>query len=369
MKHYKLLIPGPVDAEDAVLAQMAKPILPHYGTEWVELYHQTINYLKQVFQTENDLFLLVGPGTAALDMAFGSLLAPGEKALILSNGFFGDRLVSIARACGIETTVLSSPLGQIIDPQRLRAYLRSDSDIRALALVHHETSTGVLNPLAEIAAVARERGVPIILDAVSSLGGVPLPVDEWGIDLCITVANKCLAAPPGLAPISVSPRAWEIIDRNTATHGWYLNLKTWRKYADMWAGFHPYPTTLPTNNILALRASLRCILDSELETWYARHRKAADRVRRGLEELGFEMFAPDEHASPLTTAVKAHPEFEVGDLIQFLKEKHGLLVSGGIAELAGKIFRVGHMGKAASREYTDALLGGVADFIQHRDLF
>jgi len=219
MKHYKLLIPGPVDAEDVVRAEMAKPVSPHYGAEWVEFYNQTVDYLKQVFQTENDLFLLVGPGTAALDMAFGSLLAPGEKALILSNGFFGDRLVSISQACGIEAALLSFPLGQVIDPQRVQEHLRSESDVRALALVHHETSTGVLNPLAEIAAAARERGVPIILDAVSSLGGVPLPVDELGIDLCITVANKCLAAPPGIAPISVSPRAWEGIDRNKATRG------------------------------------------------------------------------------------------------------------------------------------------------------
>ncbi len=369
MKHYKLLIPGPVDVEDEVLAEMGQPIVQHYGLEWVELYHQTLDYLKQVFQTNNDLYLLVGPGTAALDMAFGSLLARGDKAAILTDGLFGDRLDAVARACGVETAVLSFPLGEVIDPQRVREFLRSESHVRALGLVHHETSTGVLNPLAEIAAVAHERDIPIILDAVSSLGGVPLPVDELGIDLCITVANKCLAAPPGLAPISVSSRAWEIINSKDTMHGWYLNLKTWREYANLWAGWHPYPTTQPTSNILALHTSLKRILDGGLEAWHARHREAAERVRRGLEELGFEMFVPDEYASPLTTAVKARPEFDIREMMQFLKEQHSLMVSGGIAELAGKIFRVGHMGKAASSEYTDAFLRGVADFLQHRSLF
>ncbi|MFQ6016240.1 MAG: pyridoxal-phosphate-dependent aminotransferase family protein [Anaerolineae bacterium] len=368
MKSYKLMIPGPVDPTDEVLAQMALPVSPHYGPEWAELYEETIGYLKQVFQTENDLYLIVGPGSAALDAALGSLLAPGEKVLILANGFFGHRLAEISKACGLTASVLSFPLGQPISPEELASRLGEEEGIKAVAVVHHETSTGVLNPLQDIARVVHEHDLPIIVDAVSSIGGTPLPVDDWSIDLCISVANKCLEAPPGVAPISVSPRAWQLIDARSNHLRWYLNLQTWREYADKWAGFHPYPTTLPTNNVLALRASLQIILQEGLEARYERYAQAAGRVRRGLEELGFEMFVEEKYASPLTTSVKGRPGASVKEIIGFLKEEHGILISGGIEELADRIFRVGHMGKAASPEYIVAFLAGVEDFLERKGL-
>ncbi|MGQ9626117.1 MAG: pyridoxal-phosphate-dependent aminotransferase family protein [Anaerolineae bacterium] len=367
MKKLKLMIPGPVDVEEEVLMAMASPSMPHYGPDWMEIYTETIESLKKVFQTENDLFLMVAPGSGALDAALGSLLGTGEKVLIPVNGFFGRRLASIAQSYGLEVVSQEFPAGQPIQPEAVRDRLDAEEDIQAIAIVHHETSTGVLNPLQKVAAIAGEMEVPIVVDAVSSLGGVPLPVDEWGIDICVTVGNKCLETPPGLSAISISQRAWEIIEsKGSRNHGWYLNLQTWRKYAEDWATWHPYPTTLATNNILALRVSLRRILAEGLENRFSRHLQAARWVREGLRNLGFEMMVEDAFASPLTTAVKARPEVSPSELAGYLRSEHGIMISGGLEELAGKIFRVGHMGKAANRDYVLSFLFGVEDFLRYK---
>jgi alanine-glyoxylate transaminase/serine-glyoxylate transaminase/serine-pyruvate transaminase len=369
MANYKLMIPGPVDVEDEVLSEMASPVPVHYGDEWMKVYRETVDCLKRVFQTENDLFIMGGPGSAALDASFGSLLAKSEKVLIPSNGFFGQRLRAMARGYGLEVVILDFPLEQAISAAAVEAHLQKETDIQAVAVVHHETSTGILNPLPEITAVTNKAGVPIIVDAVASLGGVPLPVDEWGIDLCITVPNKCLAAPPGVSLISVSQQAWEMIEsKGDRSHGWYLNLQTWKQYATEWASWHPYPTTMATNNVLALLVSLRRLLAEGLETRYARTAKAAEMTREGLTDMGFEMFVEGPHASPLITAAKGRPGMSIAEMAQFLKYECGIMIGGGIDELAGKIFRVGHMGKAISLEYTEAFLEGVRDFFKQKGL-
>jgi alanine-glyoxylate transaminase/serine-glyoxylate transaminase/serine-pyruvate transaminase len=344
--------------EDEVLSEMASPVQAHYGDEWMKVYLETVDCLKRVFQTENDLFIVGGPGSAALDASFGSLLATGEKVLIPSNGFFGRRLRAMAGGYGLEVVPLDFPPEQAISAAAVEAHLQKEKDIQAVAVVHHETSTGVLNPLPEIAAVTNKAGVPIIVDAVASLGGVPLLVDEWGIDLCVTVSNKCLAAPPGISFISVSQRAWEMIEsKSDRSHGWYLNLQTWKQYATEWASWHPYPTTMATNKRL---------LAEGLETRYARTAKAAQMTREGLTDIGFEMFVEGPHASPLITAARGRPDMSIAEMARFLRDECSILIGGGIDELAGKIFRVGHMGRAISPAYIEAFLAGVRDFLQRK---
>ncbi len=365
MTPLKLMIPGPVDVDESVLAAMGEPVIPHYGQAWLNIYHEIISNLKDLFGTQNDICLIAGPGSAAIDAAFGSALGTGEKVLVPTNGFFGDRLGQLAAAYGLEVIQPTFPLDRPIDADALRRLLRSEPGIQALAVVHHETSTGLMNPLPDITAVAREAGILTIVDAVASLGGVPLPVDEWGVDICVTVINKCLACPPGLAPTSVSERAWQVMDQKPGRgHGWYLNLQTWKEYSINWANWHPHPTTLPTNIVLALQIGLQNILAEGPEAIYARHAWASRAVRRGLGALGFEMFVPDEHASPLTTAVRAKPEVPASQLQRFLLRERGIMVSGGIEELSGQIFRVGHMGKASSRDYVLAFLLAVEEFLR-----
>ena len=363
----KLMIPGPVDVDDDVLSAMAEPVRPHYGREWLEIYDEVIEHLKQIFVTRNDLFLMAGPGTAALDAAMGSLMRTGDKLLVAQNGFFGERMATMARGYGLDVRHVSAPLGEPIEPGAIRRALAAGPGVQAVAVVHLETSTAVLNPIQDIAAAARDFEVPVIVDAVSSLGGVPLPVDDWGIDVCVTVINKCLACPAGIAPFSVSRRAWDQVERKGERgHGWYLNLETWKEYADRWASWHPYPTTLPTNVVYALLVRLRRIMEEGLEAHFQRHLHAAQGVRAGLQRLGFELFTPEACVSPVLTAVRALPGLDVEDLLRYLIEEWQIMVSGGLGELKGRVFRVGHIGKAASQEYVDRFLAGVEAYLRLR---
>lgn len=350
--------------DDAVLEALAQPVPAHYGAEWVEVYQDVVAGLKQVFQTQNDLFLMFSPGSAALEACIGSLLAPGQRMIVGDNGFFGQRMAAIARSHGVEVVTVEAPVGRPLDPEQFAARLAEIPDVAAVGLVHHETSTGVLNPLQAVAQVAREHGVPVVVDAVSSMGGVPLPVDEWGIDLCVTVANKCLAGVTGVAPVSISERAWALIDQNPTEPGWYLNLKTWRRYAQEWTAWHPYPVTMPGNVILALQVAVHQILDRGLAQQFERHVNAARRVREGLRSLGFKMLVDDEWASPVTTAVWLPTEMSYSDLAGYLRNRHGIMISGGIADLAGQIFRVGHMGRAVEPEVVERFLRAVEAFMR-----
>jgi alanine-glyoxylate transaminase/serine-glyoxylate transaminase/serine-pyruvate transaminase len=367
LKRHMLLIPGPVDVDDEVLAVMGAQIVQHYGMEWAAIYNETVGLCKDVFRTKNDLFIMTGPGSAATETAIGSLMLPGERLMTLVNGFFSERLTHIAREHGLEAVVVEAPLGQPVTAEAVAKKLEQEPNVRAIALVHHETSTGVINPVREIAEIARRNDLPLILDAISSMGGMILPVDEWGIDLCITSSNKCLGCPPGLALISVSERAWQIVDSKDTHPGWYLNLRTWREFATKW-DWHPYPTTHPSNNILALRASLVKIMAEGLEKRYAHYARIAQAVRTGLRALGFEMFVQDEYASPLTTAVRSHSELSAAKLQELLRKEHRIFIGGGIGPLAGKIFRVGHMGASASWEGTLTFLFAVEDCMRRRGL-
>jgi len=359
------MIPGPVDVDDDVLAAMSEPVRPHYGDEWLVTYNKVIGLLKRLFATQNDLFLMTGPGTAALDAALGSLLRTGDKVLVAQNGFFGERLAAMARAYGLEVRRVTAPLGQPVEPGAVRRALAAGSGVQAVAIVHLETSTAVVNPVQGIAAAARDFEVPVIVDAVSSMGGVPLPVDEWGIDICVTVSNKCLASPAGLAPFSISQRAWDQIERKGERgHGWFLNLATWKEFSANWGSWHPYPTTQPTNVVEALLVSLTRIMEEGVEANFQRHLHAAQSVRAGLRRLGFEMFTPDAYSSPLITAVRGLPGMDVEDLRRYLIEEWQVMVSGGLDELRGKIFRVAHIGKAVSQEYVDQFLSGVEAYVQ-----
>jgi alanine-glyoxylate transaminase/serine-glyoxylate transaminase/serine-pyruvate transaminase len=363
-RHYKLFIPGPVSVDEDVLDAMSQPVMRHYGDEWLEIHNETLDLAKRVFQTQGDLFIVPGPGSAAMDMGLGSLLAMGDKIVVGINGFFGERLAAIAQSYGLEVVPFTAELGQPLAPDALREILR-EKDARAVAVVHHETATTVMNPVKLLAEVTHKAGLPILVDAISSLGGVDLPVDAWGIDVCVTATNKCLECPPGLALISISPRAWEQVDQvENRHHGWYLNLKTWRQYRADWGAWHPSPVTLPTNNIVGLRVSLRKIVAEGLEARFARFVRISRAVRKGLGNVGFEMLVPDEFASPLTTAVKARPEFPVSEMLRWLAEERGILVGGGLEQLAGKIFRVGHLGKASTREYLMDFLFSVEEFLR-----
>jgi alanine-glyoxylate transaminase/serine-glyoxylate transaminase/serine-pyruvate transaminase len=341
----------------------------HYGDEWVELYRRVTRGLARIFGTEGDVFLLFGPGRAAMEMALGSLLARDDEALMVGGGFFANLAADIARSLGVRPRRLLPDGYQPVSADAVEAELDAHPETRAVVVVHHETDLGLVNPVREICRLARERGVLTVVDAVSSLGGVPLEMDSWGIDVCVTVANKCLGGPVGVAPVAVGGAAWKAVDDGRPKPaGWYLNLSTWRRYADAWGDWHPHPATMPTSVIAGLGAALEGIVEAGLEAHLAKHAAAAGRTREGLRELGFEMLVADAWASPATTAVWALPGMDVADYHDWLRDRRRLLVGGGLGELASRLFRVGHMGVAADPAVVDLFLRATADYLLEKGL-
>jgi alanine-glyoxylate transaminase/serine-glyoxylate transaminase/serine-pyruvate transaminase len=360
-----LLIPGPVTVDDEVLDALAQPVRAHYGDEWTALYKGVVAKLKPVFRTSGDVHLLFGSGMAGVEMCLGSVLAPGDTVLIPSNGLFANRMADVARAHRLQTVTPPTPPREAITGAAVAAELDRNPEVRAIAIVHHETSIGVINEVKEIAALGRERGLLVIVDAISSLAGVELDMDAWGIDLCVAVGNKCLGGPIGVAPVAVGPRAWEAIDDGRPkSAGWYLDLATWRHFTEAWSDWHPHPVTVPTNVIQALDVAIDRVLERGLEENMRRLAAARDTVREGLREMGFEMLVPDQVASPVATAVMGLPGMDVHGYMRWLLEEHGMRVGGGFNELNGKVFRVGHIGRAGEPEVIQAYLAATADYLE-----
>ncbi|MEJ2353890.1 MAG: alanine--glyoxylate aminotransferase family protein [Anaerolineales bacterium] len=298
-----LMIPGPVQVSDEVLAAMGRAVMPHYGPRWVQIYRETQERLEHVFRTEGDVYIMPGSGSAGLDAALGSLLEPGDQCLVVVNGFFGDRLAKIARSHGAKVAEVQEEWGQPISPEAVRTALQQHSGFQALCAVHHETSTGMLNPVKEIGELARAYGIPYVVDAISSLGGEELPMDDWGIDVCVSASQKCLESPPGLALVAVGTGGWRAIDRKKGAHsGWYLNLRTWREYEQSWGDWHPYPVTLPTNLILALNVALKHLLEETLEGRVKRYARVAQILRSELKKREFTMLVEEASSASVIWA-------------------------------------------------------------------
>lgn len=360
-----LLTVGPVSPDQTVLDAMSEPVIPHYGKEWIELYTTLVAGLQEIFQTSNDLYPVTGPGSAAFEMGVGSVAAAGETVIVVNNGFFGKRAIQIAQMHGLNVVEVEAPVDVRVGAEQVRPALEANPGTVAVIVIHQDTTTGVLNDIGSIGPLAKEHGALTIVDAVSSLGAVNLPVDEWDIDICVTVANKGLGAPPGISPLSVSPRAWAVVD-SKETHGWYLNLRTWRWYVENWGDWHPYPTTVATSTARALNVAVETILDEGLQNVFKRHATVARTVRDGLREMGFAMLLPEEESSDALTAAHKLDGMDVPDYQTWLVNEHGLMISGGLAELKGKIFRVGHMGLASRPEVAERYLEATREYVAKR---
>jgi len=356
MKELRVMIPGPIQLAPEVLTTMAEPMVAHYGDEWTAFYKETLELLRKVLQTEGHVFLFSGSGSAGLDMALGSTLFPDGKVLIPQNGSFGERLEEIARTYTVNVHTIKFPLNQSIDLGIVERTLQ-EKDFDAVACVHCETSTGVLDSIRELAALCHSHKVLFIVDAISSLAVEPLEMDTWGIDLCVSASQKGLEAPPGLGVVAVGELAWKRINQ-VKIPGWYLNLKVWKEYAEKWGDWHPHPVTQAVNNIKALRIGIERILSEGLEARFERHRKITQQLRQGLREVGFELYAADEIASHGVTSVIGLAG-KVEELLTYLREQHGILLAGSLGPLKGKVFRIGHMGPGASGEAVNSVLSAL----------
>lgn len=361
----RLMIPGPVTVDEDVLYQMGAPVQAHYGAEFAAIYLETAAMLKAVFSTSGDVHILVGSGSAGVDAGIGSMTRPGEKIIVGCNGFFGQRLLSICEYYGLEIVSVEAEYGTPLRVDDFKDALTQHPDAAALAICHMESSTAVLNPVQEIMAAATDHDMPTIVDAVSTIGGVPLEMDAWQIDICIGASQKCLGAPPGLAPVAVSQRAWEIMAQKPGrSHGWYLNLQVWQQFAQDWHEWHPFPITMATNTLLALREGLRQLMADGLETRLARYQALADHLRGGLQALGLNLFAADA-LSPVLTAVES--PVPSSEIVQHLYQHHDIKIAGGVgADLKERVFRIGHMGTTVSEQDMDDVINGIKAYLQRK---
>jgi aspartate aminotransferase-like enzyme len=366
--HPKLMIPGPVDVWDETLDALAEPVLPNFSPLFHPIYDETISLLRRVFQTENDIFIQTSPGSGAVEACVASLFMRDEKVAAISNGPFASRAIEILRAYGCDVLEIEAEWGKAGDPEHLRNTLRRNPDAAGVVVVANETGTAVRNPVRELAQVAHEYGMPIFVDAVSGMGGYDLPVDRWELDLVCTSSNKALEIPPGLGIISISPRAWEVIEakKDRAYRGWYYNLSTWKRYRDMRPGAPVSPTTMATSLIVALRASLKRIVEQvTLEGHWARYAWAQHMIRTGLRNIGFEMLVCDDDASYTVTTFWKRDDMEnEQELRDFMLQEYNYLISQSWGPLTGKVHRMGHMGKACTADYLIPCLLGIEDFVR-----
>jgi aspartate aminotransferase-like enzyme len=346
-----LITPGPTPIPPEVAAAAAAPMQHHRSPEFRALLLETLGRLQQVFATENDVVLFTGSGTAAMESAVANMLSPGDRVVVATAGNFGDRWVKLIRSYGLEPVVLEQPWGERLDPARIGA-AASEEGTKAVFVTHSETSTGVVHDVEAIAAAVAPTGAVLVVDAVSSLGGVELATDAWGVDVVVSGSQKALMSPPGLAFASVSEKAWKLAERSQLPR-YYLD---WRRAADSQVkgdtAFTP-----AVSIVLALRTALALILTQGLANVWEHNRRLARATRAGVKGLGLDLYSPDDDSSAMVTALLMPEGVDGQECYTVLRDRHGIVLAGGHGPLRGRIMRIGHMGYMNEFDIVTALAG------------
>ncbi|MFC2072412.1 pyridoxal-phosphate-dependent aminotransferase family protein [Chloroflexota bacterium] len=335
----ELRIPGPTPCPPEVLQAMTKQMINHRGEEFVGILNGVTDKLKQLFQTNNDVFLLTGAGTGGLEAAIVNTLSPGDKVLSVSIGVFGERFATIAQKFGAEVIPLHFEWGKAADADAIRKALQAEAKIKAVLVTHNETSTGVTNDLARVSSVVKEFEKLLLVDAVSSLGSINLPVDEWHCDVVITGSQKGWMVPPGLAMVSVSQEAWQA-HANAKMPRFYWDFAQAKSFLER----GQTPWTPAVSIVFALSLSLEMMLKEGLPNIVARHARVGRAAREGVKSLGLSLFAEEDYASNTVTAISSSDGLDTKKLLRILREEHQIVLAGGQQKLDGKILRIGHLG-------------------------
>jgi len=352
-----LLGPGPSDVAPSVLGALSKPTLGHLDPAFLEVMDEIRAMARAVFRTENELTMpMSGTGSSGMETCVANLVEPGDAVLVGVNGVFGTRMAEVARRCGAEVTEVAGTWGRAFTPDALREGAAGRS-YKLLCIVHAETSTGVLQDMTEMRALADELGALLLADCVTSLGGLEVELDAWGVDAAYSGTQKCLSCPPGLAPISFSSRAQDVLAaRSTPVQSWYLDLTLIGNY---WGSERAYHHTAPINMLYGLHEALRLVLEEGLEARAARHRRNASALVAGLGALGLEPRVPEaERLAPLT-AVAVPDGVEDGRARAYLLEHFGLEIGGGLGPMKGNTWRIGLMGAGCTERNVALCLTGL----------
>ncbi|KAB3535212.1 alanine--glyoxylate aminotransferase family protein [Alkaliphilus pronyensis] len=350
-----MLLPGPVYTPERIRNAMSKQMVERRGEDIKQLSKELIRDLKKVFKTERDVLFFVASGTGGMELALVNTLSPGDKVLALSCGNFGDRFADIAVAMGLNVVVERFPSGKPVDIDCVRKILQKDEekDIKAVLITHNETSTGVVNDLEAISQLTREHGALSLVDAVSSLGCVDIRTDEWGLDVVVSASQKGLMSAPGIAMVSISPKAWEAVEKSRYPK-YYWDIRRFKKFNEE-KSLTPYTPAMTA--MYGLKEALNMVLEEGYENVLERHRLITKALRAGLEAIGLELLVDEAYASPSVTAVKFPETIDSTAWRKALRNKYWVSTAGGLGDLIDTTFRIGHMGYIGREDIITGLSG------------
>ena len=347
-----LMIPDPSEAHPEVLSILSQPVMPYYGREWGEIYEDTCQLLKKIFNTRQSVIILAGPGGLGLELSVANLIEPGDKAIVVYNGFFGELYGQIVELYERVPVIIRKNYGEAVDVNAIKERCEEE-DIKAIYLVHNETSTSVVNPVKEIGEITKKYGILYAVDAISSFGGMEIRCDDWNIDICVGYASKALGSINGVTPVMIGEKAWEVAkNRKHPIRGRYMNLNVWEEYIEeLTAIGHPFPGSMPSSVVLALKRAVELALEEGLENRYKRHAISSKAVREGIRALGLKCLPKEEIASDTVTALTLPDGISEDEVRQIINEKFNIMVSlmKNLIGLNG--IRIGHMGVTASQFY------------------
>lgn len=352
-----LQIPGPTNIPNRILASLSKPLINHRGPEFEKLLTECVGGLKKVFRTENDILMFPSSGSGVLEASIVNLLSPGDVILAASLGVFSERVASIAESYGIKVIRINKEWGEGVKPRDIIEVLERDEamEIKLVCLPQNETTSGVVNDIKAVSNAIKKTGHPtaLMVDAVSSLACIPLETDVWGVDIVVSASQKGLMLPPGFGIISVSNKAWDMVEKSTLPK-WYWNFKALRDKMKE----NQFPYTPATSLLFGLKESLDMIFEEGIEMVWERHAVMAKAVRSAVSAMGLEFFAEQEGASDTVTAIYVPENIKYKEFAEVLRTQYGVVIGGGLQKLQGKIFRIGHMG-AINNMDVYAVMGAV----------
>jgi aspartate aminotransferase-like enzyme len=347
-----LFTPGPTPVPPEVLEAMSRPIIHHRSSDFRAIFESCLERLAQVYRTEGDILVYTASGTGGMESAISNLTRPGDRVVVVSAGYFGERWAAMARNFGCEVDELSYEWGESPAPEELARRLRELGGAKAVFTTHSETSTGVLADVQGLAAAAKEAGALVVVDAVSSLGAVPVETDRWGLDVVVSGSQKALMTPPGLATVSVSSDAWATVEQGAASRYYF----DWGQTRERQEAFDP-AFTPAVSIFVGLDVALGLLLTEGLEQAFERHARLGRACRAGVKAMGLELFSPDDDRSAVVTAIHAPDGIDSSELVQTLRDRHGIVLAPGQGPLKGRIFRIGHIGYYDVFDITTALAG------------
>lgn len=347
MEDTLLMIPGPTTVPKRVLDAMAQPITNHRGPVYGEILDETTAMMSVVFQTDNKSYLLTGSGTSAMEAAIANIIEKNDKVINVVGGKFGQRLQQLTEVFGGESIEVTVPWGQAVNPEDVKNALEENDDVKAVTMIHNESSTAVVNPIEEVGKVVKDYDALFVVDTVSSLAGDTVKVDDYGLDICLSGSQKCIAAPPGMSAITIGDDAWNVIDK-VDSPTYYLDLKKMRKMGDKQPPQTPYTPNVSLT--YAMNEALSMVLEEGLDNRIKRHHVGAEATRKAAEALGLSLFAREGDRSNTLTAINMPEGVSDGDLRGTMRNKYNIEIAGGQDHLSGNVFRIGHMGITGLQE-------------------